>query len=266
MHHWLTMTSVQPGDIIFSYVDKAIKAIGIAKGAARESPRPKQFGQTVDTDWAGQGWKVDTEYKILDSPIPLTAFIADLRPLLPDRYSPLQKNNDAGNDGYLFAIPPRAGRLILDRAGIDGADQSAELSSALQQTVPDATQRAALVQSRIGQGRYRDDVLRIWRNRCAVLGLAVPRLLKASHIKPWRDSNNGERVDPYNGLALSPCYDALFDCGFISFQDDGAMIFSARLAPEDYATLGIKTDVRIVGLTQGHTAYLAHHRREVFNK
>lgn len=254
MHHWLTMITVKPGDFIFSYVDTAIKAVAIAKGAAQIAPRPQEFGQSTDTDWAGEGWRVEAEHKTFEIPLPLTDFVSKLRPLLPDTYSPLQKDKDARNQGYLFAIPPRAGRFILDRAGIDDIDQSGHLCAALQQTVPDQTERAILVQSRIGQGQYRSDVLDLWGTRCAVLGLAVPRLLRASHIKPWRDSNNAERVDPYNGIALSPCYDALFDCGYIS----------ARIDPEDFARLGIHNDVRIVGLTQRHVLYLAHHRSEVF--
>ena len=59
-------------------------------------------------------------------------------------------------------------------------------------------------------GRFRDDLVASFGGRCCLSGLDVTELLRASHIKPWRDSNNIERLDPYNGLLLSPAYDAAF--------------------------------------------------------
>ena len=58
--------------------------------------------------------------------------------------------------------------------------------------------------------------------RCCLSGLDVTELLRTSHIKPWRDSNNVERLDPYNGLLLSPAYDAAFDTGLITSSTTGA--------------------------------------------
>ena len=54
-----------------------------------------------------------------------------------------------------------------------------------------------------------------WDSKCAVTGLAIPELLKASHIKPWKDSTDEERLDIFNGLLLAPHLDAAFDRGFI---------------------------------------------------
>src|SRR5689334_23334345 len=66
MHHWLTMTTVQPGDIIFSYVDATIKAIAVVKSPAEISQRPPEFGHTTDTNWAGEvgEWKLSTRFLI----------------------------------------------------------------------------------------------------------------------------------------------------------------------------------------------------------
>ena len=103
-----------------------------------------------------------------------------------------------------------------------------------------------------------------WGGRCAVTGLDLPPLLRASHIKPWRDSNNHERLDPFNGLLLSPSYDAAFDSGLIAFADEGAVIVSAKLSPSRVDRLGMSQAARIIGLQENHRAYLEHHRRNVF--
>jgi predicted restriction endonuclease len=104
----------------------------------------------------------------------------------------------------------------------------------------------------------------MWGERCAVTGLDIPALLRASHIKPWKDSDNRVRLDPYNGLLLSPSYDAAFDSGLISFADDGAVIVSAELTLPRIKRLGIDSAARIVGLHDGHRGYLDYHRRDVF--
>jgi hypothetical protein len=77
------------------------------------------------------------------------------------------------------------------------------LEGAIKQAVPDVTERDAIVKSRVGQGRYRKELLAMWKS-CAVTGLDIPELLRASHIKPWSDCNDRERVEAYNGLLLGP--------------------------------------------------------------
>ena len=105
-----------------------------------------------------------------------------------------------------------------------------------------------------------------WDGRCAVTGFAIVKLLRASHIKPWRDSNHAERLDPYNGLLLAPGYDAAFDAGYISFNDDGRVVLSAALVSDAASLIGIATNVRLRDLSPEHMAYLAYHRSEVFLK
>jgi putative restriction endonuclease len=102
-----------------------------------------------------------------------------------------------------------------------------------------------------------------WGGRCAVTGLDIPLLLRASHIKPWRDSDNRERLDPYNGLLLSPTYDATFDSGLIAFGDDGRMILSSKLTASRVERLGFRPTDQIVGLLDRHRDYLGYHRRNV---
>jgi hypothetical protein len=86
--------------------------------------------------------------------------------------------------------------------------------------------------------------MRYWGGQCAVTGLDIPVLPRASHIKPWRDSNNRERLDPYNGLLLSPSYDAAFDAGLIAFADDGAVVLTGQLTLSQIDRLG--RDIAII--------------------
>lgn len=121
------------------------------------------------------------------------------------------------------------------------------------------TEREALAKSRIGQGRFRSHVMELWDYQCAVSGATI--LLTASHMKPWRSSTNSERLDGWNGLALSPAYDAAFDAGLITFDKAGRLIMSRRLGNLDAAILGFATAARIEGLQPRHVPYLDYHRR-----
>lgn len=125
------------------------------------------------------------------------------------------------------------------------------------------TERRALIQSRVGQGRFRQDVLQLW-GCCAVTGVSDDRVLKASHIKPWRDANNQERLDPHNGLALIPNLDALFDSGFVTFDSSGRIHVSKSIALDVMAALGIDTGMRLRRMSERLERYLRHHRQHVF--
>ena len=103
----------------------------------------------------------------------------------------------------------------------------------------DATTKAALVSARIGQGRFRADVLRLWGNRCAVTRSVTQKAIRASHITPWRESTDEERLDPYNGLPLLANLDALFDAGLISFDPSGKMLISSQLTAAERGIFGL---------------------------
>jgi predicted restriction endonuclease len=127
------------------------------------------------------------------------------------------------------------------------------------------TTKKALIEARIGQGQFRKDLFDLWNARCCITGFsAAPSLLRASHIRPWSESDNVQRLDPFNGLLLSPAYDAVFDAGFLAFDDGGTAILSGSLLPEAAACIGIVLSARIVGLQCRHRSYLAYHRDQVF--
>jgi putative restriction endonuclease len=88
--------------------------------------------------------------------------------------------------------------------------------------------RIVEVKARVNQHFFRELVLTNYDSKCALTGIDLTELLVASHIIPWAD-NEEERLNPANGICLSSLYDKAFDCGLISFQDDGQVIFSSRL-------------------------------------
>jgi len=125
------------------------------------------------------------------------------------------------------------------------------------------TERRAIIQSRVGQGRFRKDVLGLWGG-CAVTGVTDTRVLKASHVKPWRDASNEERLDPHNGLSLVPNLDTLFDCGLITFDSTGRLCVSDHIDTDILAKLGIENDMRLHRISDRLERYLRYHRQYVF--
>lgn len=124
-----------------------------------------------------------------------------------------------------------------------------------------ATSKLEQLQVRIGQQRFRREVLEFFDYKCAITGSGL--LIRASHIKPWRAATNEERLNPANGLALSPVYDAAFDLGLITFRPDGQILLSAKLA-SDGPALGISGEERITSLTAEHQMFLDWHRKYIY--
>lgn len=122
------------------------------------------------------------------------------------------------------------------------------------------TEKSSLIQSRIGQGKFRDSLVKLWGG-CAVTKCTEISLLVASHIKPWSKSDNQERLDPYNGLLLLPNLDKAFDLGFISFDSSGNILISSSL-PE-FRLLGI-SETMSIQIKEKNKNYLKHHRSHVF--
>jgi HNH endonuclease len=122
------------------------------------------------------------------------------------------------------------------------------------------TEKTSLIQSRIGQGKFRDSLIKLWGG-CSVTGCTQITLLVASHIKPWNISSNQERLDPYNGFLLLPNLDKAFEQGFVSFDITGRILISNEL-PE-YKLLGISSEMKI-SIQEQHKSYLEHHHSHVY--
>jgi predicted restriction endonuclease len=121
-----------------------------------------------------------------------------------------------------------------------------------------------LVVQRVGQGLFREALLRRWSGRCAITGVDVPEFLRASHIKPWAHcASDAERLDPDNGLLLVANWDAAFDHGLVTFTDVGTVEWSARLPMSVRETLGMTSCSLPIG-GAAMRRYLEWHRQHVF--
>lgn len=122
------------------------------------------------------------------------------------------------------------------------------------------TERNAVIAARRGQGLFRARLDEKWKG-CVVTGCTTRALLRASHIKPWRQSTNEERLDPDNGLLLAAHLDAAFDQGLISFTDEGRILInSQRLPPDEMRRIGITADMKLRPESRVKATYLSQHR------
>jgi hypothetical protein len=283
-----SMREVAPGDLVFSFCDTRIAAIGIAKSYCYESPKPTEFG-SAGTNWGATGWRVDVRFQELTNRVRPKDHINSLRELLPPKYSPIRSNGDGIQSVYLTEIPSTFASALLRLIGGEGSavrdvgNQVAAAergSQATEGTIEEwerrveteiqkdntikETERSALIQARRGQGLFRIKVQSI-ETRCRITKVDRPEHLIASHTKPWRDSNNEERLNPENGLLLTPTIDHLFDKGFISFENSGALIISPVAHSESLQRMGIAISERtnVGAFTEGQRSFLDYHRDNV---
>lgn len=132
--------------------------------------------------------------------------------------------------------------------------------SEIRKTEVDETTKARLINARLGQGSFREALLESWEYKCALTGCDFEPLLRASHIKPWRDASNRERLDPGNGLLLAAQVDVLFDRYLLSFSDDGNVLVATQLKRALLLSIGIRPEMK-PSLRPGNFRYLKWHRR-----
>jgi hypothetical protein len=126
--------------------------------------------------------------------------------------------------------------------------------------LPRTTEAERMVIQRIGQDVFRDALMDYWGSRCPLTGITERGLLRASHIVPWADCTDAQRLDVHNGLLLSALWDAAFDRGLISFADDGNVLTSPQLSETARKALGVATAPLLTGLRDAHRTNLALHR------
>jgi putative restriction endonuclease len=247
-----------------------------------ESPKPQEFG-TAGQNWENVGWKVTVQFTELENRVRPKDHIGILRPLLSEKYSPLQRNGNGLQSVYLTELPTSLAQALV---GLIGREVSALAVAARdvkpipsddlemwertleRQVTTDSsireTERQALIRARNGQGLFRDRVSKI-ETKCRVTGVENPVHLVASHCKPWRDSNNEERLNGDNGLLLTPSIDHLFDRGFIGFEDNGQLIISPVAHKPSLQRMGIEISkvVNVGGFTGGQKRFLEFHRNAV---
>lgn len=200
--------------------------------------------------------------------------------------SPSQTDKAGSVDDYTLALDPRLsefiGQLYVDwgkgrkwiqradnqnkrivRGGSTGETLCNDLEQILQ-SPNTQTVRKALVDARLGQGEFRSNVLRLWDGHCAVSGSSTLVAIRASHIKPWRDSTDQERLDPFNGLPLIANLDALFDAGLISFAESGEILLSEGLDEFERETFQLSNKALARAPSPETARFLRYHRENVF--
>jgi putative restriction endonuclease len=276
------MREVSPGDVVFSFVDTLIAAIGLARSYCWESPKPAEFGN-AGAYWENVGWKVLVQFTRIARRVRPRDHMAILRPLLPERYSPL-RDTGAGHQRYLTELTPAFAEALAGLVGaeaqpfmggvavgvpmqtnddLDWWEHRIEEEVETDTSIP-PTERETIIRARRGQGLFKDRVMQI-ENRCRITKVDNPTHLVASHCKPWRDSSNAERLNGENGLLLTPSIDHLFDRGFIGFEDNGTLIISPVAHRSSLERMGIETSalVNVGGFTAGQREFLGFHRDKV---
>lgn len=219
--------------------------------------------------WRGSGgngmppWRCPNELFLwLDSPLELDPPSISGKQRLISMYGSYQEIDRPAAMRILASVEENAGGAVLAnlkfRFGSAEADLQTDLRI-LDQEVETATTKDALVQARLGQGAFRRDLLSMWEGGCALTGCTIAEILRASHIRPWRESTNRQRLDPNNGLLLEATLDALFDRGLISFSDEGTILVRDSISAADRQRLGLDGRLR-KPLNADQKRYLRMHR------
>jgi putative restriction endonuclease len=271
------MKALQPGDIVFSHSKNAIRAIGIVQSNSYIGPQP-DFEGTGSSNWSDEGWHCDVAFTELKHPIDYKNRFSEIKLMLPDKYSPLDRNGKAVM-AYLFELSEELGKYLKDLSAVNEIQIETLVAQAITEAEDqlndleekEITQKVNLgpleienlVKSRRGQGIFKTNV-KLYEKKCRVTGLTDKTHLTASHIKPWRKSNDQEKIDGNNGLLLSPHVDRLFDHGFISFTNEGDLMVSKLLNLEVLKFWGLSTPLNVGSFRKEQLPYLEYHRQEIF--
>lgn len=266
------MQILKPGDIVLSYISGALRFAGVVRTPARSERRP-EFGLT-NAPWSDDGWIVPTDFVELSQPVRPSDYLDEYRREGPERHGPINVI-DKVVPQYLFALPDSLGEIYLQAGGLTRTSvahrieiehpsplDDAVFDDALPQFITE-TERLVLATARRGQGYYKEEVRR-HEPACRLTGLSDSRHLIASHMKPWSESNNAERLDGYNGLLLSPHVDHLFDRGLITFEVTGRVRSSPRLEPQVVERWKLNLAVPGRRFSKAQRPYIEYHQDVVF--
>lgn len=145
------------------------------------------------------------------------------------------------------------------RQNNSSSDEENDIAEITADQTLNETQKKTLIDARRGQGKFRSELCKRWNDACAVTGLRIMDVLRASHIQAWKLSTNEDRLDPANGLLLEANLDSLFDKHLISFQDDGQMLIAASINDEQRRLLRLPGRLR-KPLNSDEKRFLAKHR------
>ena len=262
-----------PGDVIFSFAEGEIGAIGVVLGAAREAAQPGEANAEQN------GWVVSVRFTELTAPLRVENHMSDLAPVLPRKHAPVLASGAMNQHIVLAAVPPsmvstltgllkgqveRIVGTIIEKVGRSLMEDVAE-AAIQQRTDIGPPQKTDLLKARYGQGVFRFN-LEQSEHSCRISGVLDRRHLWARHIKPWCECDDAQKLDGDNGLLMAPHIAHLFERGYISFSDSGDLLVSHGLNPVVLDNWHIQLPLNVGEFRPEQCYYLEWHRREVFEQ
>lgn len=267
-HSWDRVSEVEEGDLIFHYVSGEILAVSVAEADCEIAHRP------VSDEIDAKGYLVRLVYHELDEPLQIRSNLDAILPHLPVKYSPFQPNGH-GNQGYLYPcneeLTVQLLELIADANITEVEDEQLEFAiSAVvpierNTLIPLLTEAESKMKTkiRLGEQKFSENMMNLWTPQCVLCDIDLPALLTASRSKPWKDSTEVERIDPYNGAVLCCNHDALYKKGYIAFDGQGRLHISPQLSEEDYEKYRLHKNMKIAR-KDGNQPYFKWHKKHLF--
>ena len=260
LNFWESMAHVQPSDIIFVYANGNLRGYAVSTSAAAPMPRPYASGAKYLPSQGGR--VVFCDYHLVGSPIPLASILAipGVTQALSGGANAVLNCNALVAQKYLCEITEfAAAHLSL----LCGAGPLANNRDATSPPLAKTTVQQ-LIDARLGQGKFRADLILAFGGECPITGLSKTKLLRASHIRRWCDSSNFDRLDVQNGLLLAAGVDAAFECGYVGFDASGGLLVRQGFNQNCLTALGIPTQGTLAAeyLTPRRLAQLAYHQKK----
>lgn len=240
--------------------DGMLLFVNLAKKIEGDTERKNKLGNSL-LSWVGQA-RHNSDQRIVDAAKQrkkIFLFCRHKRPQNYTYYGPINLVDYELHTGK----EPSYFDFSIEEPGIE--------ERSLKSITPDpdflCTQRDTQGTVRVGQSRFRERVLKLWEEACSVTRLKNSKRLNlwASHIKPWRDCSNKERLDHYNGLLLMPNLERLFDSGFITFEKkSGKIIISSKLTLRQQKILCVHPKMKLWKVPPKSARYLEYHRENLF--
>lgn len=253
---------MKPGDVGFAFVGGDLEAVFAVIGAGEE--------EVIELGADGQrrpARVVPGRFVDLPSPLSFEALSTLLRGALPIVDSPLRAGDERA-ETRIFALDDGVARRLIQAlmteptAGLALGDA---MAAALSASDRDDQAVEALTMARLGGGVFGEEVFALWDGACACTGTTNRSLVQVVPIKPWVLASDEERLDPQNGLPLTPTWHVAFGSGMIAFGDDGQVMLGRDLDPEDARKAGIDPAFRLALKGERQAAYLGAHRAALFD-
>lgn len=254
---------IKPGDLGFAFVGGDLEAVFAVIGTGEE--------EVIELGANGQRRPariVPGRFVDLTAPLTFESLSTLLRGALPIVDSPLQPGNERAETRVLPIDEEVAQRLIhamLAGDPVAGGALGDAMAAALAAGERDDQAVESLTMARLGGGPFGEEVFALWGGACAATGAANRALVQVVPIKPWVLASDEERLDPQNGLPLTPTWHIAFSSGLIAFEDDGRLKLARDLDADDARKAGIDPAFRLALKGERQAAYLAAHRAALFD-